>query len=60
MPYAGGARYYIKWEDGHSELAITASDLLRLYRETPQSLGTGSALDAGLTDALLKVTSYPN
>lgn len=57
VPYAGGARYHIKWEDGHSEPAIALSDLLRLYRETPQSLGTGSLLDSALTEVLLRITT---
>ena len=57
VPYVGGARYHIKWEDGHEEPAIAASDLLRLYRETPQSLGTGSLLDSALTEVLLRITT---
>ena len=53
VPYIGGARYHIDWEDGYTEPAVPASDLLALYMQTPASLGTGSVLDVGLREMLV-------
>jgi len=53
VPYVGGARYHIDWEDGYTEPAVPASDLLALYTQTPASLGTGSVLDVGLREMLV-------
>eukprot|EP01042_Synura_sphagnicola_P003535 gene3535-4393_t len=53
--YFGGPRYTISWEDGLVEKALTATELLQLYRNTPQSLGCSTVLDIKLTDELLNL-----
>ena len=55
VPYFGGPRYNIDWEDGFSEEAVTANELLKLYCDTPQSLGSRTTLDEDITTALLQI-----
>lgn len=58
VPYFGGARYTIAWEDGLVEEAIAQSDFLKVFVCTPQSLGSSSALSVELTEDLLKIGRY--
>jgi Ca2+-dependent lipid-binding protein len=55
VPYVGGARYTIVWEDGLVEEAVSATELLKVYVNTPQSLGCGTRLDEHLVENLLKL-----
>jgi Ca2+-dependent lipid-binding protein len=55
VPYVGGARYTIVWEDGLVEEAVSASELLKVYVNTPQSLGCGTKLDEHLVENLLRL-----
>jgi len=55
VPYAGGPRYSLEWEDGLFEEAVTAGDLCKLFANTPTSLGTSTKLDLALTERLLKL-----
>jgi hypothetical protein len=58
VPYFGGARYTIAWEDGLVEEALAQSDFLKVFVSTPQSLGSSSALSVELTDDLLKIGRF--
>jgi len=53
VPIPGGAHFLVVWEDKFTEEAVSQSELIKLYAQTPQSLGTSSELDLVLTDALL-------
>ena len=53
VPYYGGPRYTIKWENGQVEEEISAKDLLAVYKQTPRSLGCCSILDDDLSSRLL-------
>lgn len=55
IPYYGGARYTITWEDGLVEDGLTAMEFLKLYSQTPQSLGCCTELNPALTEELLKI-----
>ena len=55
IPYYGGARYTITWEDGLVEDGLTATEFLKLYAQTPQSLGCCTELNPILTETLLKL-----
>ena len=57
VPYFGGARFTVSWEDGLVEEAMSASELIKLYTNTPQSLGNNTKLEIELTDKLLKLGS---
>lgn len=57
VPYFGGPRYNITWEDGFFEEAVPPLELLKLYCDTPQSLGARTVLDEEITAELLKVGS---
>ena len=54
-PYFGGPRYNIEWEDGFFEEAVPAKDLIKLYCDTPQSLGARTVLDEDITTSLLNI-----
>jgi hypothetical protein len=53
VPFFGGARFNILWEDGLMENAVVAADLVAVYRHTPQSLGVTSLLTEELATDLL-------
>jgi len=53
VPYFGGPRYHIRWEDGLYEQAVSAKELIELYKNTPQSLGCSSIFDLQLAESLL-------
>ena len=53
IPFSGGARYTITWEDGLVEESLTPNDLCELFCRTPQSLGFCTRLDLDLTESLL-------
>lgn len=53
--YHGGPRYTIHWEDGLVDEALTATEFLKLYAQTPQSLGCASTLDIEMTEQLLEL-----
>ena len=55
VPFFGGPRYNILWEDGMYEEAVPASSLLKAYKHTAQSLGTSTVLDEELCEQLLKL-----
>lgn len=55
VPFFGGPRYHIRWEDGLYEQAVTANQLIELYKNTPQSLGCSSKFDLQLADSLLNL-----
>lgn len=57
VPYYGGPRYSITWENGEVDEEITATDLLNHYKETPQSLGCSNTLDEWLSDQLYDIAS---
>jgi hypothetical protein len=54
VPFFGGARYNILWEDGLVEKTVVASELLRTYQNTPQSLGCTSVVSEELLQDLLR------
>ena len=53
VPFFGGARYNILWEDGLLEKSVVSSDLLRLYQNTPQSLGCTTVFSEELSRDLM-------
>ena len=53
VEYFGGPRYTISWEDGLVEEAVTATELIQVYKQTPHSLGCSSVFDTKLADDLL-------
>ena len=57
VPYYGGPRYTITWENGEVDEEITATDMLNHYKETPQSLGCSNTLDEWLSDQLYDIAS---
>lgn len=57
IPYFGGPRYTITWENGEKYEDIPASELIKIYRQTPQSLGCSSLLDDYLSEKLLEIAN---
>jgi hypothetical protein len=57
VPFYGGPRYTITWENGEVDEEITATDLLNHYKETPQSLGCSNTLDSWLSDNLYDIAT---
>ena len=53
VPFVGGAHYAIAWEDGFIEEAVSSAELLKIYAQTPSSLGTNTQLDLKLMTDLL-------
>ena len=53
VPYYGGPRYKIKWENGEVDEEVSAKDLLEMYKQTPRSLGCCSTLDDRLSTKLM-------
>eukprot|EP01032_Pedospumella_encystans_P020196 gene20196-22949_t len=57
VPFYGGPRYTVTWENGEIDEDMTATDLLNQYKETPQSLGCSNTLDEWLSDQLMEVAT---
>ena len=55
VPYYGGPRYKIKWENGEVDEEVSPKDLLEMYKRTPRSLGCCSILDDSLSTKLMAV-----
>ena len=53
VPFFGGARYNILWEDGLVEKTVVGSELLRTYQNTPQSLGCTSVVSEEVLQDLM-------
>lgn len=51
--YFGGSRYNVQWEDGLREKVCTGLDLLKMYKNTPQSLGCTTVITEELLQLLL-------
>jgi hypothetical protein len=54
VPFFGGARYNLRWEDGLVEEAVPANNLIEVYKNTPQSLGCTSEVTEELLDEIMK------
>ena len=54
VPFFGGARYNIQWEDGLFEKSVVASELVHTYRNTPQSLGCTTVVSEELLADLMR------
>lgn len=52
IPFFGGPRFNILWEDGKTDTELTAGELLNIYQETPQSLGSITILDDVVSERL--------
>jgi hypothetical protein len=57
IPFFGGARFNLLWEDGQLESAVIAADLVECYKNTPQSLGCTSLVTEELLHDLLKIAT---
>lgn len=57
VPFFGGARYNLRWEDGLVEEAVPANNLIEVYKNTPQSLGCTSEVTEELLEELMKYAS---
>lgn len=55
VPYYGGPRYKVTWENGQVDEEISAKDLLEMYRQTPRSLGCCTVLDDAMSRTLLAI-----
>ena len=55
VPFFGGPRYNVKWEDGLFEQCVNAKDLVNLFKNTPQSIGCSTQLDMRLMECLLSL-----
>ena len=54
VPFYGGPRFTIQWEDGTKDAELPAGELLRIYKETSESLGNSTILDHKVMDRLKK------
>ena len=57
IPYYGGPRYTITWENGEVDEDIALLELLKFYRQTPQSVGCTSVLDDNLSNKLWEIAN---
>lgn len=57
LPYFGGPRYTITWEDGLVEQGVNKYELLKIYANTPASLGAVTELDDDLRRMLIRIGS---
>ena len=57
IPYYGGPRYTLTWENGEVDEDIALLELLKCYRQTPQSLGCTSTLDSNLSNKLWEIAN---
>ena len=55
ITYYGGARFTLTWEDGLIEEGVPAPQLVKVYSNTPQSLGGCTVLDEELMQELLRI-----
>ncbi|RYH31034.1 hypothetical protein EON65_03650 [archaeon] len=55
VPFYGGPRYNILWENGKVDKELNANELLTLFESTPQSLGVYTVLDEELSKKLLVI-----
>jgi hypothetical protein len=53
VPFFGGPRFNILWEDGKTSTELSAGELLTVYQETPQSLGYYTIFDNFLNEKLV-------
>eukprot|EP01033_Poteriospumella_lacustris_P004436 gene4436-3170_t len=57
VPYYGGPRFVITWEDGKSDEGISGQDLVAMYKETVQSLGGGTVFTGEINYHLTQIAS---
>jgi hypothetical protein len=57
IPYYGGPRYTLTWENGEVDEDIALLELLKFYRQTPQSIGCTSVLDDNLSNKLWAIAN---
>lgn len=57
IPYYGGPRYTLTWENGEVDEDIALLELLKFYRQTPQSVGCTSVLDDNLSNKLWEIVN---
>jgi hypothetical protein len=56
IPYYGGPRFTLTWEDGCIETMVTKYELMRMYAHTPVSLGAISGSSTGILEGLRKIS----
>jgi hypothetical protein len=55
IPYYGGPRYCLVWENGDFDREISLNELLNIYKETAHSLGGGSLFNEEINLGLKQV-----
>jgi hypothetical protein len=52
IPFFGGPRFHLIWEDGKEDPEVTVGELVNIYQETPQSLGYHTVLNETVSELL--------
>eukprot|EP00981_Chlorochromonas_danica_P003231 scaffold633_cov288-Ochromonas_danica.AAC.66 len=55
VPFYGGPRYNILWENGQVDVEMGSNEVCSLFQDTPQSLGAYTRLDSELSSQLFYI-----